>query len=303
MTWDKWKKLIITGCALTGLVLIPATAPAAVLPDDEETGATVVEEKTLVKVGENRTGGKTRVEVKVIGDDEHHVVHWVGSAAKRGYLGVALNPLSPELQKHFGAPEGSGVMVGTVVEGSPAQTAGIRVGDVITAIDGESVASASDVQRIIREKEEGEMTSIGLVRNSAPMTVEAAVELKEMQEFDIGLLGDIGELKERAFFISSGMEGGNMVFESVDGDVTVDLDEQMENLEDVFIQKIGDCDDLIYFNTETFNESMKEVHEYLASPEFQEKLRALQERELELQQRLEKLELKLEKLEEVHEKQ
>jgi hypothetical protein len=48
---------------------------------------------------------------------------------------------------------------------------------------------------------------------------------------------------------------------------------------------------------------MKEVHEYLASPEFQEKLKALQQRELELQQRLEQLERKLEKLEEVHEEQ
>jgi len=299
MTWNKWKKLIITGCALTGLVLITAAAPAAVLPDDEESGATAVEEIS--------TGGNTRVKVKVIGNgDGEHVIHWVGSPAKRGYLGVALNPLSPELQKHFGAPEGSGVMVGTVVEDSPAQAAGIRVGDVLTAIDGKEVASASDVQRIIREKGEVEATSIALVRGGAPMTVEAAIGVKEMQEFDIGLLGDIGELKERAFFISSGMEGGNMVFKTLEGDVSVDLDEQLENLEDVFIQKIqmiGDSDDLIYFNTETFNESMKEVNEYLASPEFQEKMKALHEQELELHQRLEALELKLEKLEEVHEEQ
>ncbi len=304
MTQDNWKKLLITGCALAGLILFTAAAPAAVLPDDEKTVTPVVEGKAVVKVKEIHTDGGTKVNVKVIGDDDgHQVVHWVGSPAKRGYLGVALNQLSPELQKHFGAAEGSGVLVGTVVEGSPAQAAGIRVGDVLTAIDGRSVASASDVQRIIREKEEGEAASIALVRSGAPITVEAAVAVKEMQEFDIGLLGDLGELKQKAFFISSGMEGGNMVFETIEGDVTVDLTEQMEHLENVFIEKIGDSKDMIYFNTETFNESMKEVNEYLARPEFQKKLKALHEQELKLQERLEELELKLEKLEKVHEEQ
>jgi membrane-associated protease RseP (regulator of RpoE activity) len=305
MTWNTWKKLIIASGALTCLVLCSAASPAAV-PADDETAPAVVEEKdkVLVKVEEIRTDGETKVKVKVVADgDGEHMVHWVGSPAKRGYLGVALNPLSAELQKHFGAPAGSGVLVGTVVEGSPAQAAGLKVGDVITAIDGTNVASATDVQRIIREKVEGETAAIALVRGGAPMTVEATVGLKEMQEFDIGLLGDIGDLKEKAFFISSGMEGGNMVFETIDGDVTVDLEDQMENLENVFIQKLGDADDMIYFDTETFNDSMKEVHQYLASPEFQEKMKALQEQELDLQQRLEELELKLEKLEEVHEDQ
>lgn len=293
MTWDTWKKMLATGCALAGLVLLSAAAPAAVLPDDEESAAPAVQGKAVGKVN-----------VKVIGDDHgDHVVHWVGSAAKRGYLGVALNPLSAELQKHFGAPEGSGVMVGSVVEGSPAHSAGLKVGDVITAIDGNEVGSPSDVQRIIREKEEGETATIALVRGGVPSTVEATAGVKEMQEFDIGLLGDIGDLKKKAFFISSGMEGGNMVFETMDGEIKVDLDDQMEQLENIFIEKIGDSDDLIYFDTETFNESMKEVHEYLASPEFQEKLKALQEREVELQQRLEELEVKLEKLEEVHEEE
>jgi membrane-associated protease RseP (regulator of RpoE activity) len=302
MKWNTWR-LIVTGCTLAGLALFTSVAPAAVLPDDE-TGTAGEQEKALVKVEEIRADGETKINVKVVGDhDGEHVVHWVGSPANRGFLGVALNSLSPDLQKHFGAAEGSGVMVGSVVEGSPAEAAGIRVGDVITAIDGADVASPSDVQRIIREKEEGEAATIALVRSGAPLTITATVGVKEMQEFDIGLLGDIGDLKKRAFFISSGMEGGNMVFETVDGNVTVDLTEEMDKLENIFIEKLGDSDDLIYFDTETFNDSMKEVHEYLASPEFQEKLNGLQERELELQQRLEALELKLEKLEEVHEEQ
>jgi membrane-associated protease RseP (regulator of RpoE activity) len=306
MTRDKWKRLLITGCALSGLILFAAAAPAALPPHDDETGATADEgqKQVLVKVKEIRSGDGNKVKVKVVGEaDGKHVVHWVGSPAKRGYIGLALNSLSPELQKHFGAPEGSGVMVGTVVEGSPAQAAGLQVGDVITAIDGRKVTSASGVQRIIREKKEGAAVSLAVVRGGAPLTVQAVAGVKEMQEFDIGLLGDIGELKERAFFISSGMEGGNMVFETVEGDATVGLTEQMENLENVFIEKIGGAKDMIYFNTESFNESMKEVNKYLASSEFQEKLKARQEQELKLQQRLEELERKLEKLEKVHEEQ
>lgn len=297
-------KSLNAGFVLLALLLGTASAGAAVLPDDGEDGAqtVVVEQRSVVRVGESGEEQGGNVKVKVVAEgDGNHVVHWVGSPVKRGFLGVALNQLSPDLQRHFGAPEGSGVLVGEVVSGSPAEAAGIRVGDVLTAIGGEPVGSAADVQRIVRGRKEGEEVSVDLLRNGAPRAVTVTVGVKEMQEFDISLLGDIGDLKKKAFFVSSGMEGGNLVFKTVEGDVTVDLEGQMEDLEDVFIDKLDDADDLIYFDTETFNESMKEVQEYLASPEFQEKLKSRQMRELELQQRLEALERKLEELEKAHE--
>jgi len=293
MNGNFWLKRAAIAGALLALS-IHGTAPAAVLAGDDE---------ALVNVEEVCTDGSPQVKVKVVQAGDGHQVQWIGCPASRGFLGVTLTTLSPELRTHFGAPAESGVMVGSVVDDSPAQAAGLAVGDVITAIDGMAVASPTDVQRLIREREAGQETSIELVRDGRPVSVSATVAVKEMQEFDIGLLGDIGVLQKNSFFISSGLEGEDMVFKSVEGDVEVELDDELERLEDVFIRKIGDDDDLIWFDTETFNESMKEVHEYLASPEFQEKLKHLQERELELQERLGELELKLEKLERIHEEQ
>ena len=85
MKWDTWKRLIVTGSALAGLLLFAAAAPAAVLPDDEEA---VAEDQATVKVKEIFAGGETAVKVKVIGDEDgEHMIHWVGSPARRGFLG------------------------------------------------------------------------------------------------------------------------------------------------------------------------------------------------------------------------
>jgi serine protease Do len=49
----------------------------------------------------------------------------------RGWLGVTIQPLTPELSKQFGLEDEKGVLVGDVVEDSPAEKAGIQRGDVI----------------------------------------------------------------------------------------------------------------------------------------------------------------------------
>src|SRR5690349_20519389 len=69
---------------------------------------------------------------------------------KRAWLGVSLLDLSDELREHFGASRESGVMVESVADGSPADKAGVRVGDIIVAIDGKDVKSSSDLRGAIR---------------------------------------------------------------------------------------------------------------------------------------------------------
>ncbi len=62
----------------------------------------------------------------------HHEVMdfpWVFS---RGRIGIQVNPMTPELRKHFGAPEDRGVLVVKVEEGRPAALAGVKVGDIKT---------------------------------------------------------------------------------------------------------------------------------------------------------------------------
>ena len=93
----------------------------------------------------------------------------------RGFLGVQLTPLTPELRVHFGVPEDIGVMVARVEEGGPAEAAGIRVADILSAIDGERIDNARALSRAVRKKEEGDLVTIELYRDgslaSYPVTV------------------------------------------------------------------------------------------------------------------------------------
>src|ERR1700674_1056075 len=73
-----------------------------------------------------------------IGEDgQEKVIEGTGTLAKRGYLGVELSELTPELRAHFGAPESAGVMVARVAAGSPAEKGGLNVGDIITSLYGQ----------------------------------------------------------------------------------------------------------------------------------------------------------------------
>ena len=66
-------------------------------------------------------------------------------------LGMSVEPLTPQLGDYFGAPNGQGLLVRSVEKGSPADTAGIKAGDVITKFGGERVADSGDWRSAVRE--------------------------------------------------------------------------------------------------------------------------------------------------------
>lgn len=94
-------------------------------------------------------------------------------------LGVELVRTTPELRAHLGAPEDRGVLVGKVLPGSPAEKAGLKVGDVITSVDGSEVASAGSILEAIGDKA-GQGVDVELVRDGKPMKVRA--ELPKLED-------------------------------------------------------------------------------------------------------------------------
>lgn len=84
-------------------------------------------------------------------------------------IGVSTMELTKQLADYFGVTTGKGVLVTAVTEGGPAAKAGIKAGDVITAVDGEEVDSTGDVSRAISRKKEGEVT-ITVIRNKSQQT-------------------------------------------------------------------------------------------------------------------------------------
>lgn len=88
-------------------------------------------------------------------------------------LGVTVDPLTDQLADYFGIK--AGVLVTSVADGSAASRAGLRAGDVITSIDGQSVRSADDLIRAIRDAKTDEVT-IEIVRDRKSSTVKATLD-------------------------------------------------------------------------------------------------------------------------------
>lgn len=97
----------------------------------------------------------------------------------RGYLGVRLLGVTPELQDFYGASGAAGVLVSAVEEESPAAAAGVRVGDLIVSVGDEETARPEQVVRAVGRLEPEEMVSLGLVRDRAPLTLQVTVGERE----------------------------------------------------------------------------------------------------------------------------
>ncbi|HIE65556.1 MAG TPA: Do family serine endopeptidase [Nitrospiria bacterium] len=98
----------------------------------------------------------------------------------RGWLGVGIQPLTPELAKNFGVKEGVGVLINEVFEGDPAHRGGIRPGDIILEVNGEKVDTPSTLARVIAGFIPGEKTRI-LVLRDGKETIKF-IELKERKD-------------------------------------------------------------------------------------------------------------------------
>jgi membrane-associated protease RseP (regulator of RpoE activity) len=91
-------------------------------------------------------------------------------AAPRAWLGVLLQPITPEIAEAMTLPDERGALVGDVDEGSPAEKAGLRKGDVILRIDGRAVEAPSDLVREVRDRDAGDAVRIDWVRDGRETT-------------------------------------------------------------------------------------------------------------------------------------
>jgi membrane-associated protease RseP (regulator of RpoE activity) len=90
----------------------------------------------------------------------------------KGRLGVTVQDMTPELAEFFAVKDG--VLVSSVAKDTPAAKAGIKAGDVITAIDGATVESSNELVDQLREKN-GDVT-LALMRDKKAMTIKATLE-------------------------------------------------------------------------------------------------------------------------------
>jgi len=93
----------------------------------------------------------------------------------RGWLGVSIQDLTPDIAKHFDVKETHGSLVTSIVNDSPAEKAGIKRGDLIVKVDGKSVENSTSLRNMIANVAPGTSVSITVIREGREKTMNVAL--------------------------------------------------------------------------------------------------------------------------------
>ena len=93
----------------------------------------------------------------------------------RGWLGVSIQELTPELASQFGVPDTKGVLVSDVMDDSPAKKAGFERADVIVEYDGKPMNSPTHLRNAVAQTAIGKKVSVKILRDKKPKTIELTI--------------------------------------------------------------------------------------------------------------------------------
>jgi len=139
---------------------------------------------------------------------------------ERGWLGVQIQPVTPEIADSLGLTPAKGALVSEAQADSPALKAGIKAGDVITTVDGKEVAGPKELARLIAAIDPGKAVDVGLWRNGKSETVK--VDLGELPGSDkqaaIEQPGPVepGTLEDLGLTVTRAEDGKGLVVTDVD---------------------------------------------------------------------------------------
>jgi len=173
----------------------------------------------------------------------------------RGWLGVVIQEVTPDMAEAVGVKEG--VIIAQVMPSSPAEKAGLKVGDVVIAIDGEKVSSVRDLQLRVMKTPPGKELTLTVIRNgkeeNIKVRVEAMPEETKISQAgpsaqDVGLvLRDLTPDEERRIGVKgvyvSGVMPGSFAYQSGirPGDIIMSVNNRAVANKSEFMQAIDNA--------------------------------------------------------------
>jgi len=97
----------------------------------------------------------------------------------RGWLGVMIQKITPDLAKSFGLSQSEGALVGDVIPDGPAAKGGVKRGDVIVMFDGQQVKDMEDLPKIVAATRPNSVVDVEVIRDGSRMTLSVSIELLE----------------------------------------------------------------------------------------------------------------------------
>ena len=123
------------------------------------------------------SGGSVGIGFAIASDVVKNVVAQLkeNGAVARGWLGVEIQPVTPDLADSLGVKDPSGALVAKETPSSPAATAGVKVGDVITAVNGDKVADPRELARRIAALGPKKVAELAILRNGSSQTIDVTL--------------------------------------------------------------------------------------------------------------------------------
>jgi serine protease Do len=100
----------------------------------------------------------------------------------RGWLGVSIQGMTPDLAASLGVDKAKGALVSSVVHDSPADRAGIKAGDIIVGYEGKKIDNANDLPFLVAGTPLGKTVSLQVLRGKETMTLPVTIEKMQEQE-------------------------------------------------------------------------------------------------------------------------
>ncbi|GAB4303008.1 MAG: DegQ family serine endoprotease [Desulfuromonadia bacterium] len=100
-------------------------------------------------------------------------------SVSRGWLGVSIQPVTPDIARSFGMKGTRGVLINDVSPGGPADRAGVKPGDVVTAYNGTEVKDPQHLQMLVAETPPGKGATLSVLRNGNTLSLTVTVGNQE----------------------------------------------------------------------------------------------------------------------------
>jgi len=94
----------------------------------------------------------------------------------RGWLGVSIQSITPDLAKQLGLKQEKGALIADVMEGSPAEKAGLQRGDVVTEFDGKAIGDDKALKNMVAATPPGKDATVKYIRDGAVRTAKASIQ-------------------------------------------------------------------------------------------------------------------------------
>jgi serine protease Do len=119
----------------------------------------------------------------------------------RGYVGIVIQDLTPELAKSFGLDNHQGILVAQVSEDSPAEKAGLKQGDVIVEFSGKPVNEVGSFRNLVALKTPGTKDKVTVLRNGKRKTL--SITIGKLPDNELAVVGTPHNLEKLGFTVET----------------------------------------------------------------------------------------------------